>query len=130
MTRTNSYVLTLLAGLCLATSGCKTVYVGPNWEDQAVYSWGTLKAVESKPIANVNSAVLKSMDELGLTVTMKTADSLAAQVIARDSQDQKIAVSMTALADDSTKIAISAGAGGNESKSRLVYKQIQNNLKK
>ena len=130
MTRNNAYVLILLAGLCLTTAGCKTVYVGPGWEDQAVYSWGSLKAVEDKPIAITNAAVLKSMDELGLTVTMKTADSLAAQVVARDSQDQKIAVNLTALADDSTKIAISAGAGGNESKSRLIYKQIQNNLKK
>lgn len=129
MTKRNClFVTVLLAAFFWA--GCKTVYTGPDMETRAVYSWGTLKATENKPIAVVNAAVLKAMDELGLTVTMKTADSLSARIIARDSQDQKIAVELTSLAENSTSIVISAGTIGSEEKSKIVYKQIQANLKK
>jgi len=129
MTKRNCLlVIVLLAAFFLA--GCKTTeIVGPSGETQAVYSWGTLKATENKPIAVVNASVLKAMDDLGLTVTMKTADSLTAVVIARDSQDQKISVNLTSLTENSTKIVIQAGSIGNEDKSKIVYKQIQTNLK-
>jgi len=129
MTKRNCLlVIVLLAAFFLA--GCKTTeIVGPSGETQAVYSWRTLKATESQPIAVVNAAVLKAMDDLALTVTVKTADSLAAQIIARDSQDQKITVNLTALTENSTGVVIQAGPIGNEDKSRIVYKQIQTNLK-
>jgi hypothetical protein len=128
MVKRNCLLVTvLLVGSLLA--GCKTVYTGPDMETQAVYSWGTLKATENKPIAVVNAAVLKAMDDLGLTVTMKTADSLSAVVIARDSQDNKISINLTSLTENSTKVVIQAGPIGNEDKSRIVYKQIQTNLK-
>jgi predicted small secreted protein len=119
-------VAVLLTAFFLA--GCKTVYTGPDMQTQAVYSWGTLKATESRPIAVVNAAALKAMDDLGLTVTMKTADSLSGRIVARDSQDNKITVTLTALTENSTKVVIQAGPLGNEDKSRMVFKQIQTNL--
>ena len=121
-------VIVLLAVSLLA--GCKTVYTGPEMETQAIYSWGTLKATENRPIAVVNAAALKAMDDLCLTVTMKTADSLSAQIISRDSQDQKISICLTAFTENSTGIVIRAGTVGNEDKSRMIFKQIQTNLKK
>lgn len=121
-------VTVLLTAFFLA--GCKTVYTGPDMETKAVYSWGTLKATEDKPIAIVNAAALKAMDDLALTVTMKTADSLSAMIIARDSQDQKIEVSLTSLAENATNVVIKVGSIGNEDKSKIIYKQIQTSLKK
>jgi hypothetical protein len=128
MVKRNFLLVIVLLGVSF-WAGCKTVYTGPDMETMAIYSWGTLKATESQPIAVVNAAALKAMDDLALTVTMKTADSLAAQIIARDSQDQKILVNLTALTENSTKVKIQAGPIGNEDKSRIVYKQIQTNLK-
>jgi hypothetical protein len=128
MAKRNCLLVTVLV-TAFFLAGCKTVYTGPEMETQAVYSWMTLKATENRPIAVVNAAALKAMDDLGLTVTMKTADALAAQVIARDSQDQKISVSLTAFSENSTGVVVRAGALGNEDKSRMVFRQIQTNLK-
>ena len=129
MTKRNCLLVTLLVGAAF-WAGCKTVYTGPEMETKAVYSWGTLKTTENKPIAIVNAAALKAVDELGLTVTMKTVDSLAAQIIARDSQDRKISINLTSLADNSTDIVIKVGTIGDEDKSRIIYKHIQANPKK
>jgi hypothetical protein len=94
-------------------------------QTEAVYSWGSLKTTEDKNISMVNSAALKAMDDLGLAVTMKTADSLSAQIIAHDSMDRKISVHMSAIADNSTKVIIRAGT---EDKAKIIYKQIRSSL--
>ncbi len=127
MTKRNCLLVAVLLGVSF-WAGCKTVYTGPEMETQAVYSWGTLKATESRPIVAVNAAALKAMDDLALTVTMKTADSLSGRIVARDSQDNKITISLTALTENSTKVVIQASLFGNEDKSRMVFKQIQTNL--
>ncbi len=129
MTKSNALLVTLFVGLALCILGCQTVIVGPGGETQAVYSMGNLKATEEKPIAVVNAAALKAMDDLGLTVTMKTADSLSGRIIARDSMDRKVDIYLTAISDNSTKVVIDVGAG-NENKARLIYKQMQGDLKK
>ncbi len=127
MTKRNCLLVTvLLTAFFLA--GCKTVYTGPDMQTQAVYSWGTLKATESRPIAVVNAAAVKAMEDLSLNVTMKTADSLSGRIVGRDSQDNKITINLTSLTENSTKVVIQAGLFGNEDKSRIVYKQIQTNL--
>lgn len=130
MTKRNVLLLTLFLGGFFWV-GCKTTeIVGPSGETQAVYSWGTLKATENKPIAMVNASALRAMENLGLTVTMKTADSLSALIVARDSQDQKITVRLTSLAENSTRVVIQAGPLGDEEKSRIVYKQMQTSVTK
>jgi hypothetical protein len=128
MLKRNCLLVTVLLFVSL-WAGCKTVYTGPEMETQAVYSWGTLKATINQPIAAVNAAALKAMDDLSLTVTMKTADSLSGLIIGRDSQDNKITIHLTALTENSTGIKIQAGLFGNEDKSRIVYKHLQTNLK-
>ena len=111
----------LFVGLSFWMFGCQTTkIVGPDGETQAVYSRGNLKATEDKPISVVNAAVLKAMDELGLTVTMKTADSLAGRIIARDSMDRKVAVYLAAVSDNSTNVVVDVGTG-NEAKAELIY---------
>jgi hypothetical protein len=115
-----------VAFLCIA--GCqKTVIVGPDMQTQAVYAWGSLKATEDKNIVVVNAAALKAMDDLSLAVTMKTADALSAQIIAHDSMDSKIAVYLTAAAENSTKLVVHVGVG-NEDRAKIIYKQIRTNL--
>jgi hypothetical protein len=128
MSKGNYLLVTVLLASSFLT-GCKTVYTGPDMKTQAVYSWGTLKATEDQPIAVVNSAALKAVDDLNLTVTMKTADSLTGLIIARDSQDNKISIRLTSLSENSTGIKIQAGFFGNEDKSKIVYNQIRTNLK-
>ena len=68
------------------------------------------------------------MEQLELSVSTKTKDAMSAEVVARDSQDKKITIKLTATAEGSTKISIRIGVFGSETKSRLIYDQIKKNL--
>jgi hypothetical protein len=53
---------------------------------------------------------------------------MSAEIIARDSQDKKIKISLSATAEGTTKLSIRIGMFGDETKSRLIYDEIKKNL--
>jgi len=73
-------------------------------------------------------AAEKAIKELGLTASRRTKDAMSAEIIARDSQDKKIKIKLSATAEGTTKLTIRVGMFGNETKSRLIYDQIKKNL--
>ena len=128
MHRGNIFLSFLLAFVSVLLLSCSTTVMGPAQEVRAVYFLGDMEAAEAKSINFVYDAAVKAMDDLKLSVSHKTQDALSAKIIAHDSQDRKITVKLYSVAEKSTKIIVRAGFFGDETKSRLIYRRILDNL--
>jgi len=127
MQRNGVFLIALLGGAALV-QGCVVVAVGAGAAGTVAYIRGDLEAVKTANIDKVYAAVLKATDELGLSVTQKSKDALSAKVVARDAQDKKITIKMMSTAEGTTKLSIRIGLFGSETKSRLIYEQINKHL--
>jgi hypothetical protein len=121
-------LILLLIGTAALLQGCLAVVVGAGAAGTVAYVKGDLEAVESKDINTVYEATLKAMEQLELSVSKKTKDAMSAVVIARDSQDKKVTVKLSATAEGATKLSIRVGVWGSETKSQFIHDQIKKNL--
>jgi hypothetical protein len=127
--RTNGVLLAiLLACMAVSTGGCLLVAVGAGAAGTVAYMGGDLEAVESRSLAEVYAATLKAVEQLELSTTKESKDALSAVIVARDAQDKKTTIKLRAPAEGSTKISIRVGVFGDETKSRLIYQKIRDNL--
>jgi len=122
------FLMILLASGCAVIPGCMVAAVGAGAAGTVAYIRGDLEMVESADIETVYKAVLRAMDKLKLSVIQKSKDAMSAKVIARDAQDKKITIKLTTTAEDTTKVSIRVGIFGSETKSRLIYDQIKEEL--
>ena len=120
-------VLLATAGL---VQGCVVAAVGLAAGGTIAYVRGDLESVESQKLDVVYDAAVKAMGKLDLATTKKSKDALSAVIIGRDAQDKKVTITLKAVADGATKLAIRVGVFGSETKSRLIYKEIQEQLKR
>ena len=118
-----------LAGSAVILGGCMLAAVGAGAAGTVAYVRGDLEVVEAHKLDDVYEATKKALDELELSVTTDNKDKISAQVVARDSQDKKVKVRLSAVTDEATKISIRHGVFGDELKSRLVYDKIKENLR-
>lgn len=129
MRKKRVFVIVLLVGTVGLVGGCMVVAVGAGAAGTVAYVRGDLEAVESKKLDAVYEATLKAVDELELNVTKETKDALSAVIVTRDAQDKKIRIKLSATTDDTTKLSIRVGLFGSETKSRLIYQKIHENLR-
>jgi hypothetical protein len=122
------FLILLLVSAAVSVQGCMLAVVGAGAAGTVAYVRGDLQTVESADIDAVYKAVLKAIDELELSVTQKTKDAMSAKVIARDAQDKKITIKLSATAEGTTKLSIRVGLFGSETKSRLIYDGIKKYL--
>jgi hypothetical protein len=120
-------LIVMLIGSAISISGCIVAAVGA--VGTIAYAKGDLEAVESEKLDLVYEAALKSMEELEMYVILKEKDSLSAEIDARDSQDKKITIKLTATSQGTTDLSIRVGVLGNETQSMLIYQKIHDNLK-
>jgi hypothetical protein len=130
MRKEQIFLTILLIGMMLLNGGCVVAAVGLGAAGTVAYARGDLQAVESVGIDDLYKATLKSLDELELHPTTKSKDALSAVIIARDAEDKKVTIKLKAETEDSTSLSIRIGVFGNETKSRLIYEKIRENLKK
>lgn len=128
MQKEKLFVPLLLVGLTVLVHGCAVAWVGAG-AGTAIYAMGDLEVVVAKDISFTYHASLRALEQLELRVSSKVKDALAAKIIARDAQDEKITIKLASTAEDTTKLNIRIGLFGNETKSRLIYEQIQKSLK-
>ncbi len=117
----------LLVGMAVFIQGCVVAAVGAG-AGTVAYVRGDLQTVESKSLDDVYEAAEKAAKELGLNVTKKTKDAMSATIVARDAQDKKITIKLSATAEETTKLSIRIGVFGSETKSRRIYEEIKKNL--
>jgi hypothetical protein len=130
MQKRQVFLITMLIGSILLLQGCLVAAVGVGAAGTIAYVRGDLEAVESADIDEVYDATLKAMQELELLPTRKTKDALGAEVVTYDAQDKKIIIRLKSEAQGSTKLSIRVGVFGSETKSRLIYQKIRDNLHK
>jgi endo-beta-N-acetylglucosaminidase D len=122
------FLALLLVSPVVLVEGCVVAAVGGGAAGTVAYIRGDLEAVEAKDIETVYKATEKALEELGLVVSKKTKDALSAKIIARDAQDKKITIKLNATTEETTKLSIRIGTFGSETKSRLIYQKICDNL--
>ncbi len=117
----------VLAGLMLAVCGCgRPNLIGT---DAAVYSRGKLYAVAGQDMNSVYSATQKALKQLELEVVEQAKDVFIAKIVAKAADGKKITIWIEPGPDDNSELSIRTGKfGGNENRSRVIYKQIQQNL--
>ena len=128
MTKEKILLAVLLMAFLTAGVGCKTTMVGEDLKTEATYSMGTLDATMSYDIDTVFSAAKQTMNDLELNTSIATKDALAGKIVARDSADKKITIDLKTVSKDSTSVKIHVGIMGDETKSKMIYNKIKNNL--
>ena len=128
MRKKQVFLIIILAGAAVLLEGCMLAVVGVGAAGTVAYVRGDLESVESENIDAVYEAALKALQELELLPTQKSKDALGAEIIAYDAQDKKITIRLKSMADGTTKLSIRIGVFGSETKSRLIYQKIRDNL--
>lgn len=124
-------LLFISVGLTVSSSGCLAVAVGAGAAGTVAYLAGDLEAEEPYAVEHAYAATRAAVEELGLKMIEGETgrDALAARVVARDSADKKIEVRLKAVTKNSTKLSIRVGTFGDDTKARLIYNTIRDNLK-
>ncbi len=124
--------LVLITGLVcgsLICHGCGTSVRGPEGNIEARIKYGTLSARMDRGIERVFRAVQDAVNDLGLTTIMAEQDGVAAEVLARDAQGQNINIKLEAVSMSETQLTMRVGMLGEENKSRVIFREIQQNLR-
>ena len=129
MLKRQALLISMLLGSMLVLQGCVVAAVGIGAAGTIAYVRGDLHAVETASIDEVYDATLKALKELELIPTRKAKDALGAEIITYDAQDKKIAIRLKSQAEGTTKLSIRIGVFGSETKSRLIYQKIRDNLR-
>ena len=112
----------------LVCHGCGTSVRGPEGAIEARIKYGTLNAKMDRGIDRVFRAVQEAVNKLGLTTIMAEQDGVAAEVLARDAQGQNINIKLEAVSTSQTELTMRVGMLGEKNKSRVIFREIQENL--
>jgi len=129
MRKKQVFLIILLVGTMMLNEGCMIAAVGIGAAGTVAYVRGDLESMESESIDVVYEATLKALKELELLPTSKSKDALGAEIVAYDAQDKKITIRLKSAAEKTTKLSIRIGVFGSETKSRLIYQKMRENLK-
>ena len=121
----------LLAAMTFGSSGCLVLAVGAGAAGAVAYTKGDLEAEQHHNIDQVYAATTKAVEDLKLYVLSDEGnqDALSATVVARDAGDKRVKVTLKSVAQDLTKVSIRVGTFGDQTKQRLIYDKIRENLK-
>lgn len=125
--RTRVAFVTLLVASILLGLGCTTTKINPGTDTSATYRLGALRATLAANMDVSYQATEAAVQELGLSIVQRLQDKLESQVVARDSQDKKITISLLAVTADSTNVAIHVSSADKASR---IYQTILKSLKK
>jgi len=124
-------LVVLLLGLMLSSSGCLALVVGAGAAGTVAYMAGDMEAEESYSIDQVYAAAQKTADDLKLVTISGEGgkDAMSATFVARDAADKRVTIKMTSTTENTTKISIRVGTFGSETKSRLIFSKMMENLR-
>jgi len=118
--------VSVFAGLMLAVCGCgRPNLIGT---DAAVYSQGKLYAVSGQDLNRVYVATVAALQQLEIEVTETAKDVFYAKIVGKVADGKTVTIRLEPGADNATELRIKSGTFGNEERSRVIYKKIQQNL--
>lgn len=118
-----------LMGGWLFCAGCDTAVRGPEGQIEGAIRNGTLTATLDRGIGRAFEAVQEAVRQLGFTTIMTEQDGVAAEVLARDAQQQNITIKLAALSPNQTSLTMRVGIFGDKNKSNVIFRKIQENLR-
>jgi hypothetical protein len=113
----------------LLCPGCSTAVRGPEGQIEGSIRNGTLVATLDRGIDRAFEAVQEAVRQLGFTTIMTEQDGVAAEVLARDAQQQNITIKLAAVSPDRTSLTMRVGIFGDKNKSNVIFRKIQENLR-
>jgi len=118
----------LLAVLALSISGCAVALVGAGAAAGVAYIKGDLEATLDGDVERVYQASLRALNKLKLPVISRRMDALGAKITSRTSENKNIQIKIKKIDHRTTKLALRIGVFGDETKSRIIYDKIKENL--
>jgi len=120
----------VLAMLGIGAAGCVVAAIGAASAGTVVYVRGEIESYFDTDVQDLYDATLKSMDDLKLYVISQKHDALSAEVVARNSADQKVTVRIDGSSREAVKVTIRVGFWGDETASRAVLDRINANRRR
>ncbi len=122
--------LTLIAILCIAALFVQACYssAGETIESSSAFVRSTLRDHILEPIDKVYIATLKAVDSLEMKLISKRKDNLSAEIVARNTEDQKITIVLKATEFSTTEISIQVSLIGDKTKSQVILNEINRYL--
>jgi hypothetical protein len=104
--------------------------VGAGAAGAVAYTKGDLEATEHQNIDVVYAATTRTVEDMKLyrLSDEDEQDALSAKVVARDAADKRVTITLKSLAEDLTSVSIRVGTFGDQTKQRLIYDRIRENL--
>jgi hypothetical protein len=119
--------LVLLAAITMGASGCVIAAIGAASAGTVVYVRGEIESYFDTDVQNLYDATVKAMGDLKYYVIEQSHDSLYAKIVARNSADQKVTVTIDGSSREAVKVTIRVGFWGDETASRAVLDRINAN---
>ncbi len=128
MHRNTVFLIILLSAAAVCVSGCVLAAVGAGAAGTVAYLRGDLEAMRAERLNAVYDASLQAMQQMEYKIVKSSKDATTGEIVAKDSQDDKITIKLEATAEGPTSISIRVGTFGSERRSRLIYDKIRTNL--
>lgn len=115
--------------VCIPLAGCAVVAAGAAAAGTVAYIQGALEVDEPHPIDKVYQATKMALAELRMMVTKDQKEMNIARIEARDVEDKKAEITLSARNEGITRITIRVGLFGDEVRSRRIYMRIHQHLR-
>lgn len=116
----------LLSLISVGAAGCVVAALGAG-AGTVVYVRGEVESYWDTDVQDLYDASLKAMDDLKLYVVSREHDALSANIVARNSSDQKITIKIDGSNREAVKVTIRVGFWGDETLSRTIVDRINAN---
>lgn len=122
--------MNLLCALVLVLNmGCAAALLAGGAAAGAVtYINGELRTTLDRPMNAVWNATTMTMQELELTIQEQEKDALTGRIHALGATDNNIYINLKSVTENVTQIRIRINVFGDESLSRQIYRNIEENL--
>jgi hypothetical protein len=129
MVRTTVAITLLLA--LLLTAGCAAIIVGAG-AGAGVYTWvkGVLIRSYAKDFDHTESATIRSLDYLKITIDEKNRTGGTTTIKARQNDGSPVSVKIQTVRDDMTEVAVRCGYVGywDRKNAELIHATILNSI--
>jgi hypothetical protein len=123
-------LIMMLALVAVGAAGCVVAALGAASAGTVVYVRGEVESYWDTDVQDLYDASLKAMDDLKLYVVSQQHDALSANIVARNSSDQKITVKIDGSNREAVKVTIRVGFWGDETLSRAIVDRINANRRR
>ena len=122
------WLISVALGLAAAMSGCVAVVAGAAGAGAVAWVRGELQATVDASFETTARAAKHAIEQLKFARVSENEDALMSTIVARTSDDKKVEIKVSKVADHAAKVQIRVGTFGDESVSLAILDKIKANL--